>query len=102
MTALFPDATAIRCFLHGYLKIQDNASKRYADYFDHIASKIWHCYEAKNKRSFAQRLRRLEEWTENFIPESSFKQAVLKLCQKKRISQILRFHPKSKNVEHVG
>lgn len=89
MEALFPNALLIRCFLHGYLKIENSASKRYADYFTHIGAKVWHCYEAKDKRSFAQRIRRLEEWTKHFVPDSSFKQAVLKLCQKKRLPKIL-------------
>ena len=102
MKSLFPSATAIKCFLHGYLKIRDNASKRYDDYFEHIANKVWHCYKAKDKRSFAQRLRRLEEWTNDFVPDSSFKKAILKLCQKKRLLQILPFYSKSKNVKYAG
>ena len=102
MKALFPDATTILCFLHGYLKIENNASKRYSEYFDHISNKVWFCYQAEDKRSFAQRIRRLEEWTQDFVPHSSFKTAILKLCQKKRIHQILRLHPKSQDIKHAG
>lgn len=89
ITTLYPSSIAILCFLHGYLKIQNNASKRYSDYFDHISNKVWTAYQATDKRSFAQRIRRLEEWTQDFVPDSSFKNATLKLCQKKRLPKIL-------------
>lgn len=102
MSFLFPDSTPIICFLHGYLKIQTNAAKRHSDYFNHIASKVWDSYKSINKRSFSQRIRRLEEWTTGFVPDSTFKNAILKLCQKKRIPQILRLHSMSKNFKYVG
>lgn len=89
MKALYPQATHILCFLHGYLKIQNNASKHYSDYFAHISNKVWSCYEATDKRSFAQKIRRVREWTEDFVPDSNFKIAILKLCKKKRVPQIL-------------
>jgi len=89
MNALCPGAIIILCFLHGYLKIENSSSKRYSEYFEHIADRVWCCYRAKDKRSFAQRIRRLEEWTNDFVPKSSFKTATLKLCQKKRIFKIL-------------
>lgn len=84
MKALFPQSATILCFLHGYLKIENNAAKRYAAYFDHISNKVWFCYQAENKRCFSQRIRRLEEWTHDFVPQSSFKNAILKLCRKKK------------------
>lgn len=99
--ALFPDSATMLCFLHGYLKIENNAAKRYAEYFNHIADKVWLCYHAENKRGFSQRIRRLEEWTHDFVPESSFKNAIIKLCKKKRISQILRFYAKPKNIKYA-
>lgn len=101
MKTLYPQAVIIRCFLHGYLKIQNNASKRHEDYFNHIADRVWYCYQATDKRSFAQRIRRVREWTNDFVPDSSFKTAILKLCEKKRISTILRLQPKSKNIKYV-
>jgi len=89
ITTLYPNSIAILCFLHGYLKIKNNASKRYSDYFEHISDKVWTAYQATDKRSFAQRIRRVQEWTQDFVPDSSFKNAILKLCQKKRVHKIL-------------
>lgn len=88
--SLFPSTTLILCFLHSYLKIETAATKAYADYFQPLSEKVWACYFAENKRSFAQKIRRLEEWTTDFLPDSLLKIAVLKLCQKKRIYQTLR------------
>lgn len=87
--SLFPQATIILCFLHGYLKIETSATKYYENWFDVVSNKVWRCYDAKDKFSFAQNIRRLKEWTEAFIPQGKFKDAVLKLCQKKRVQQIL-------------
>ena len=86
---LFPKAQILRCFLHGFLKIKSCGTKAYDLYFNIIADKVWNCYEALDKFIFAQRIRRLKEWTQAHVPESSFKTAVLKLCQKKRIYGLL-------------
>ena len=95
---LFNQATIIRCFLHGYLKIERHATKYYDDWFNVVSNKVWKCYEAKDKFSFAQNIRRLKEWTETFVPQGKFKEAILTLCQKKRVHQILRLCRMSKNV----
>ena len=89
MEHLFPEAAVILCFLHGVLKIQTNATKWYDDYSKVILNKAWTAYRADNKHSFAQQIRRLKEWTVQYVPESNFKEAILKLCQKKRLPQIL-------------
>jgi len=88
-TNMCPQATIIRCFLHGFLKIRTQATKKYLDYFEIISAKVWWCYDAKTAKSFAQRIRRLEEWTSQIVPSSAFKTAVLKLCQKKRVFKSL-------------
>lgn len=86
---LFPNSGILRCFLHSFLKIRNCGTKSYQLYFNTIANQVWACYEAKNKRSFAQKIMRLEQWTINFVPNSPFKQSILKLCQKKRIYALL-------------
>ena len=88
-TAVYPQATIIRCFLHGFLKIKTQATKKYLDYFEVISAKVWGCYDAKTAQGFAQRIRRLEEWTNHRVPQGAFKTAVLKLCQKKRVFKSL-------------
>lgn len=85
MKELFPNTTLIPCFLHGFLKIRKWANKSYDAYSQLIFDKVWHCYQAKNKLSFLQRMTHLEKWTRKIVPESNFKNAILKLCQKKRI-----------------
>ena len=52
----------IYCFLHVFIKIRDRAKKKYKDLFIQVASKLWECYDAENKHTFSQRIRRLFEW----------------------------------------
>ena len=82
-SALYPQATLILCFLHAYLKIQNCGTKAYDDYFQIVATKVWSIYRADTKRAFAQQIRRLSEWTDDFVPDSAFKSAIKKLCKKK-------------------
>ena len=56
---LFSSVVIIYCFLHVFIKIRDRAKKKYKDIFLNIASKLWDCYRADNKRQFSQRIRRL-------------------------------------------
>lgn len=65
LTNLFTSAVIIYCFLHVFIKIRDRAKKKYKDIFASAASKLWDCYDAKNKQSFSQRIRRLKEWCKN-------------------------------------
>lgn len=68
-TSLFNTAVIIYCFLHVYIKIRDRSKKKYKDIFITAASKLWDCYEAENKQSFSQRIRRLIEWCKkNDVP----------------------------------
>lgn len=61
-TFLFSSVAIIYCFLHVFIKIRDRAKKKYKDIFLIIASKLWDCYRADNKRQFSQRIRRLIQW----------------------------------------
>jgi len=82
---LFVDAGILRCFLHAFIKIRSCGTKAYDLYFEQVANRVWHCYHAENKRSFAQRISNLESWTQQIVPNSPFKKSILKLCEKKRI-----------------
>lgn len=79
---LFPGVFVILCFLHAFLKIRDRATKGLKEWFDPIKSKVWEAYRAPTKAAFAQRLRRLREWTEKAVPDSPMKQHTLDLCAK--------------------
>jgi hypothetical protein len=61
-TFLFSSVVIIYCFLHVFIKIRDRAKKKYKDLFFNVASKLWDCYRAENKRQFSQRIRRLIQW----------------------------------------
>lgn len=61
-TFLFSSVVIIYCFLHVFIKIRDRAKKKYKDIFFNVASKLWDCYRAENKRQFSQRIRRLIQW----------------------------------------
>jgi len=81
--SLFLKAQILRCFLHGFLKIKFCGTKAYDLYFNIIADKVWNCYHAEDKFIFAQRIRRLKEWTQTYVPESSFKTAVKTLLKRR-------------------
>ncbi|CAK8715478.1 hypothetical protein GKODMF_07090 [Candidatus Electrothrix gigas] len=80
---LFPGVFVILCFLHAFLKIRDRATKGLKEWFEPIKSKVWEAYRAPTKAAFAQRLRRLREWTEKAVPDSPMKQHTLDLCAKR-------------------
>lgn len=81
--ALFPTVTVILCFLHAFLKVRDRATKRFTAVYHQVRERIWLAYHAPSKTHFAQRLRRLQEWANQQLPESPMRQQVLKLCQKR-------------------
>ncbi len=80
---LFPSITVILCFLHAFLKIRDRATKALGEYFEQVSTRVWQAYRAPGKASFAQRLRRLREWTERTLPQSPMKTHTLDLCNKR-------------------
>jgi len=80
---LFPGVFVILCFLHAFLKIRNRATKGLKEWFEPIKSKVWDAYHAPTKAAFAQRLRRLREWTEKAVPDSPMKQHTLDLCAKR-------------------
>lgn len=62
---IFPHIILIACFLHVFIKIRDRSKKKFKDIYQQVATKLWDCYEAQNKASFSQRVRRLYEWAKN-------------------------------------
>lgn len=69
--ALFPSITLVLCFLHTVLGIQ-KLCRHTSSVFQGVTDKLWHLYHSLNRRQFAQRLRRLVEWSQrpdNNLPE---------------------------------
>jgi transposase-like protein len=73
---LFPQMKLILCFLHGILKIAERCRGQLRHtVLDHA----WRCYDATTAASFAQRLRRFDEWAQAHLSG-----AVLEMAQKLR------------------
>jgi hypothetical protein len=77
--ALFPLVVVLRCFLHGWLKVRDRG-KHLKELFRELSAKVWQAYRAPDRRSFAQRLRRLREWARGHIQAAYVLEQVEKLC----------------------
>ena len=82
--SLFPNIVVLECFLHAFLKVRDRATKKLQDFFNTAGDKIWECYEAINKKSLAQKIRRLKEWATDQLPDCAMKDNILKFCKKKK------------------
>jgi hypothetical protein len=76
--ALFPLAVLLRCFLHGWLNIRSRA--KLTATFAALSEKVWGAYHAPSRRSFAQRLRRLWEWSQQHVQAAWALEQVQKLC----------------------
>lgn len=73
---LFPGITLVLCFLHSILKIRDRCRGALRH---QVLDRAWRVYEAANKRGFAQRTRRLREWSQAHLTGSAA-EMVEKLC----------------------
>jgi hypothetical protein len=76
--ALFGLVVLLRCFLHGWLNIRSRG--KLSEAFFELSGKVWHAYHAPDRRSFAQRLRRLWEWARGQALSSWLLEQVQKLC----------------------
>src|SRR5207302_1412773 len=81
--ALFPLVVILRCFLHGWLNIRARA-KHLKEVFGAVSEKVWHAYHAPDRRTFAQRLRRLGEWAGREVKAAWVLEQVRKLCGRGR------------------
>lgn len=72
----------ISCFLHALLSIKNVSTKKSKKIFLEVKEKVWNIYKAKDKHTFAQRIRRLKEFATS-ISDDRIKEKVLKLCKKK-------------------
>jgi hypothetical protein len=88
---LFPLAVLLRCFLHGWLKIRDRA-KNLKALFCELSTRVWEAYHAPDKRTMAQRLRRLAEWARQHV-SGIVLAAVEDLCGKTHLWQQAYDHP---------
>jgi hypothetical protein len=80
---LFPLVVILRCFLHGWLNIRARA-KNLGEVFQTVGERVWYAYHAPQRRSFAQRLRRLGEWVSRNVHAKWVVEQVRKLCGRAR------------------
>jgi hypothetical protein len=76
---LFPQITLVLCFLHSVLKIKDRCTGQLRH---QVLDRVWQVYQAATKRQFAQRLRRLAEWTPTHL-RGAVAEMVLKMCRRR-------------------
>jgi hypothetical protein len=76
---LFPTITLVLCFLHSILKIQDRCTGMLRH---QVLERAWQVYQATTKRQFAQRLRRLAEWTPTHL-SGAVAEMVVKMCRRR-------------------
>jgi hypothetical protein len=88
---MFPLAALLRCFLHGWLNIRSRG--KLAEEFAELSAKVWHAYHAPDKRSFAQRMRRLREWAKANVKRAWLLEQVEKLCGRSQEYQKAYAHP---------
>lgn len=76
---LFPKLTLVLCFLHSILKIKERCRGALRK---QILDRAWKVYEAVTKGEFAQRSRRLREWTQRHLSGAPA-EMVEKLCRRR-------------------
>jgi hypothetical protein len=89
---LWPLVVLLRCFLHGWLNIR--ARGKLSEVFTTPSGKVWHAYRATNRRCFAQRLRRLWQWTQSQPLTAWLIEQVDKLCNRTREYGEAYSHPR--------
>lgn len=89
--ALFPLVVLLRCFLHGWLNIRSRG-KLSASFAD-LSRRTWEAYHAPDRRSFAQRLRRLAEWARVQSLSAWLLEQVEKLCGRSKEYGVAYEHP---------
>ena len=82
---LFPSIILIFCFLHVFLKFRKN-KRKFKKLFEQLSEKLWHCYEAPDKRTFSQRLRRLLEWCYCYEEKQELPSIVTEKLEKLRLN----------------
>ena len=89
--ALFPLVVLLRCFLHGWLNLRSRG--KLSTSFAELSRRAWAAYHAPDRRSFAQRLRRLAEWARVRSLSAWLLEQVEKLCGRSREYGVAYAHP---------
>ena len=88
---LFPLVVLLRCFLHGWLNIRSRG--KLSETFAALSEKVWDAYHAPTRRDFAQRMRRLWEWSKLNVKAAWVLEQVKKLCGRSQEYGVAYDHP---------
>jgi hypothetical protein len=75
---LYPKIVLILCYLHIIIKLRDRCRSTLRK---QVLDRAWNIYNARNKRSFSQRVRRFSEWAASNLPTPVLEIAS-KLCKR--------------------
>jgi hypothetical protein len=89
--ALFGLVVLLRCFLHGWLNIRSRGKLN--ESFGELSEKVWHAYDAPDRGSFGQRMRRLWEWAKANVSGAWLLEQVQKLCGRSKEYALAYDHP---------
>jgi len=78
---LFPRVVIVLCFFHAWLSVKKRC-RRAKELLKELGTQIWTAFRATSVAIFAQRIRRLREWTKENVTLETVKEKVLSLCQK--------------------
>jgi hypothetical protein len=81
---LFPTMTMLLCYLHSAIKVRDCRTSDEALRFATL-TKVRDAFQAETKAMFSQRIRRLREWAQSELVQGKRQEAVLKLCDKRKL-----------------
>jgi hypothetical protein len=89
--SLFPLVVRRRCFLHGWLSIRSRGKRSVT--FTALSEKVWDAYHALTRKSFAQRMRRLWEWSKREVKATWVLEQVTKRCGRSKEYSVAYDHP---------
>ncbi len=89
--ALFPKVVLLLCFSHAWLKIRDR-TKPLKEVFAEVSRRVWEASHAPDRRSFAQRSRRLGQWATGHLTGIVLEK-IQDLCRKRDRWSIAYHHP---------
>ena len=80
---LCDNVTLILCVLQAFLTIRDRTTPACGEVGQAVHQRVWDAYHAPRKRAVSQRVRRLQAWAEQALPDSAMQSHTLDVCHKR-------------------
>jgi hypothetical protein len=97
---LFSLVVLLRCFLHGWLNLRSRG--QLSAVVTELSTKVGNAYQAPDRRSFTQRLRRLRAWARKQELSAWLLEPVEKLCARAAVGHGLRASRRTSDEQHAG